>query len=66
MALIGVGEAAKRLGVTHKALYARRDKGELPMRKSGGIWLVEEEDLARIQVSERHQRSGLARRKPEP
>src|SRR5574341_436318 len=51
--LITSDEAARRLGVTERAVRKRIDSGTLPAKKISGRWLIHPEDLERESVRQR-------------
>lgn len=43
--MIGTAEAARRLGVTRRAIQQRIERGRLPADRIGQTWAIREDDL---------------------
>ena len=48
MAVLGVAEVAKRLGVTSRRVRQMITDGKLPARRVGRVWAIEERDLSAL------------------
>lgn len=68
---VGVGEAARRLGIHRSALYKRMDKGRVPWVQIGGIGLrkipmcwIKEQEAAGLRATEDAKARVAARKRP--
>lgn len=58
---IGLQEAARRLGVHYMTAYRYVRTGRLPAQRDGAQWLVDPDDLAKLQDGDRRRRPGTHR-----
>lgn len=59
---VSIKQAAEMLGITDKRVYRYIDIGRLPAFKSGGVFLLAEEDVKRFKLNP----PGRVRREPPP
>jgi excisionase family DNA binding protein len=59
---VSIKQAAEMLGITDKRVYRYIDRGRLPAFKSGGVFLLAEEEVKRFKLNP----PGRVRREPPP
>src|SRR5215471_5721495 len=48
---VSIKQAAQMLGITDKRVYRYIDRGRLPAYKSGGVFLLSEQDVKRFKLN---------------